>query len=133
MKEPYGEGLASHCPYRKHYPARTPLKSTTFKNRKLGPRESGHCNVTRYITLKLAHRINSPGTGYKGKASNMRYARLKGPDCIFGKHRQAIAITPWSNAARPSWIVTVGDCAWDLGATVQPLPLTPRAAQRTIP
>ncbi len=56
------------------------------------------------------------------------YARLKGPDCIFGK--QATAITPWSNAARPSWIVTVGDCAW---TSVQPLPLTPRAAQRTIP
>src|SRR5882762_5021185 len=42
-------GLAStssHCPYRKPYTARTPLKSTTFKCRKLRPRESGHCNVT---------------------------------------------------------------------------------------
>src|SRR3979490_1966504 len=51
-----------YCPYRKPYTARTPLKSTTFKNRKLRPRESGHCNVAMLHCVETCHRINSPGT-----------------------------------------------------------------------
>jgi hypothetical protein len=54
------------CPFRKSYAARTPLKSMTFND--IQEHETGlasqaiamyHC----YIALKLAIRINSPGTG----------------------------------------------------------------------
>jgi len=56
----------------KPYMARTPLKSTTFKNRNWDLASQAICNVTHYIASKTCHRINSPGTGLREWAERLR-------------------------------------------------------------
>ena len=51
------------CPYRKPYTARTPLKSTTFKNRKLRPQRVRP--LTMLHCVETCHRINSSETRFR--------------------------------------------------------------------